>query len=112
MKYWNSFLALALIASGAFLALVAIDQIEEGRIGVARSLPRDPAVRHEGAIWLTDMFADAIDGLHPKTGAIQGVLMKTRESGPQGRASGRDGNLWFTVNGASHIGELSLRAGP
>ncbi len=81
MKYWNYFFALVFILTGAFLALEVIGQFADEPLSVSGSLPRAPAAPMSEKLWLTEMFAGAIDGLTAENGEMRGTPQPASNSG-------------------------------
>ena len=103
----------SLIISVLFLLLSPLParageiSIREWDLPTPDSLPHDPAVGTDGALWYTGMLANLIGRLDPATGHIEEYPLPKRDSGPHGLVSDKDGNIWFTANARAYIGKLN-----
>ena len=105
------FLLLVLAAACVAFAAAPSVTIQEWNLPASRSLPHDPAVGPDGALWFTAMNANAIGRLDQRTGEIREYPLKTPESGPHGLTADRKGIIWFTANYKGYIGRLEPRTG-
>ncbi len=85
--------------------------ISEWDLPTPGSLPHDPAVGADGALWYTAQKANRIGRLDPADGRITEFELPTSDSGPHGLAADRDGNIWYTGNYAGLIGRLDVKTG-
>ena len=75
------------------------------------SRPHDPLSSHDGYLWYTGMYANALGRVDTKTGEIKEFHPPVAGSAPHGLREDRDGNIWFTANGRSYIGKLDPKTG-
>ncbi len=85
--------------------------IKEWSLPASGSLPHDPAVAPDGALWYTGQRSNTLGRLDPETGQIKEYPLKTPDSGPHGLAADKEGNIWFTANYKGYIGKLNPRTG-
>lgn len=104
-------LTLTIFAACVSLAAAATVTIHEWDLPKPRSLPHDPAVGPDGALWYTAMLANTIGRLDPQSGKIREYPLKTPGSGPHGLVADREGNIWFTANYKGYVGRLDPRTG-
>lgn len=104
-------LTMTMIAAFVSLAVAATVTIHEWDLPTPRSLPHDPAVGADGALWYTGMLANTIGRLDPLSGKIREYPLKTPDSGPHGLVADREGNIWFTASYKGYIGRLDPRTG-
>jgi len=102
---------LIVLAVCASLATAATVTIREWDLPKPDSLPHDPAIGPDGALWYTGMLSNSLGRLDPKSGEIREYPLKTAESGPHGLVADREGNIWFTANYKGYIGKLDPRTG-
>ncbi len=58
--------------------------ITEWAVPTPNSMPHDPAVAPDGALWYTGQLSNTLGRLDPATGAIKEFPLRTRDSGPHG----------------------------
>ena len=75
------------------------------------SRPHDPLATHDGYIWYTGMYANALGRIDTKTGEIKEFHPTIAGSAPHGLREDKDGNIWFTANGRAYIGKLDPKTG-
>ncbi|WP_242395338.1 Vgb family protein [Anaeromyxobacter oryzisoli] len=85
--------------------------IREWELPSPGSLPHDPAVGPDGALWYTAQKANRIGRLDPATGRFTEYALPTPDSGPHGLTADRHGNIWYTANYAGRVGKLDPRTG-
>src|SRR5947207_142206 len=81
-------------------------EIREYAVPTPQSLPHDPAVAPDGALWVTEQKANKLGRLDPSTGSFREYALKTPSSGPHGVTVDEAGNVWFTANAKGYIGKL------
>jgi virginiamycin B lyase len=69
------------------------------------SLPHDPAVGNDGALWVTEQKVDRIARVDPLASTIRDYSVRPG-SGPHGLAIDKDGYVWFTAKSGGYIGKL------
>ena len=116
MKHARLFRFLFLVTPLFFLAAAATAadikvRIREWSLPASGSLPHDPAVAPDGALWYTGQRSNTLGRLDPETGQMKEYPLKTPDSGPHGLAADKEGNIWFTANYKGYIGKLNPRTG-
>jgi len=85
--------------------------IKEWTLPTRGTLPHDPLVAADGAVWYSGQLANLIGRLDPKTGQFKEYRMKTARSGPNGLVEDKDGNIWFAGGYQTYIGKLDPKTG-
>ena len=80
--------------------------IREWDLPTPASLPHDPAIAPDGALWYAAQKANRLGRLDVRTGHVDEFPLPTPDSGPHGLVADRDGNIWYTANYAGLIGKL------
>lgn len=80
-------------------------QIKEWDLPTPNSMPHDPAVGLDGALWYTGMTANVLGRLDPNSGDIREYQLP-QGSGPHGLAVDKQGTVWYTANTKGVIGKL------
>jgi streptogramin lyase len=62
----------------------------------------------DGALWFTDINANAIGRIDPSSMTMRRYPLKRLATNPMGITVGPDGALWFAEEGYSEIGQISL----
>jgi streptogramin lyase len=74
------------------------------------SAPNDLALDKQGNVWFTELNANAIGRVDPRSGSIQQYPLPVSKSGqmldPYGITVDSQGNVWFTESGSNSIGRL------
>ena len=86
---------------------------DPGRTGRTMTLPNAPndlVFDARGTLWFTEMNADAIGQLDPRSGAIRHFHLPARKAGeslsPYGIAVDPEGTVWFTESATNRLGRL------
>src|SRR5579859_5102935 len=79
------------------------------------SAPNDLAIDSHGAIWFTELNANAIGRLDPGSGLIRQYPLTTSKNAqaldPYGITIDPSGNVWFTEASVNHLGRLDPASG-
>jgi virginiamycin B lyase len=70
------------------------------------SRPHDPLAAHDGYIWYTGQYVNALGRVNTKTSEIKEFHPPMAGSGPHGLTEDSAGNIWFTGNARGYIGKL------
>jgi virginiamycin B lyase len=112
--WFAAFAVTALFTSGAVTpgesSRAALDvAIHEWDLPEPASLPHDPAVAPDGALWYAAQKANRLGRLDPRSGKIEEFPLPTAESGPHGLVVDREGSVWYTGNYAGLVGKLDAQ---
>ena len=76
--------------------------IREWDVPTPGSLPHDPAVSRDGALWYTGMLSDTLGRLDTSTGKVEDWPSPGgADSRPYGIAATPDGNIWYSESGVN-----------
>lgn len=86
-------------------------QLQQFVIPNHNAMPQDVAVGRDGALWFTEMNANALGRLDPEGGSYREFPLPQADSKPHQLAIDRDGNVWFTASARAYIGKLDAASG-
>ena len=75
-------------------------------LSAPNSHPQDLAIDPRGYVWFTDMGANAIGRLDPRTGAVHDIHLTTPGARPHSIVLDSGSRVWFSEIGANRIGRL------
>lgn len=79
------------------------------------SAPNDIALDARGTLWFTEINANTIGSLNPRTGSIHQYALssnkKARALDPYGITIDQQGGIWFTEASTAHLGKLNPLTG-
>ncbi|HYT34123.1 MAG TPA: hypothetical protein VEL69_03750 [Ktedonobacteraceae bacterium] len=99
----------------ALPSLTVPDPSNPGKTLTLPSAPNDIALDTHGNLWFTELNADALGKLDPRTGQIQQYPIASDKSvqklNPYGITVDTRGKVWFTEASSNHIGRLDPATG-
>ena len=101
---------LALCAAIAWAGTVTIRTVEWD-LPTADCFPFDVTVSPDGKLWFTELRANKLGRLDPKSGAVREFPLRVPDSGPRGIVADDDGFIWFTSGSRGYIGRLDPDSG-
>src|SRR6266566_4189348 len=91
------------------------DPADSGKTLTLPSAPNDLALDKHGNAWFTELHADAIGRLNPRSGSIQQYPLSAKKSAemldPYGITVDSQDMVWFTESGSGRIGRLNPSTG-
>src|SRR5258708_30039578 len=99
----------------ALPSLTVPDPSDASKTLTLPSAPNDLALDKEGNVWFTELNADAIGRIDPRSGSISQYPLSAKKSvqmlDPYGISVDSHGMVWFTESGADRIGRLDPSTG-
>ncbi len=99
----------------ALPTLTVPDPSDASKMLTLPSAPNDLALDKDGNVWFTELNADAIGRLNPRSGSIQQYPLSAKKSAemldPYGITVDSQDMVWFTESGSGRIGRLNPSTG-
>lgn len=97
------------------LWLQRADPAHAGKLQTLPSAPNELALDRQGQVWCTELYADSLGRLDPRTGRFQHYPLDATRSiqkwYPYGITVAPDGMIWFTQMSSNRLGRLDPLTG-